>query len=47
MCQIHFLLKAEELYVILICLYSHLADGHLDCFLVLATMNDVTENMGT
>ena len=32
--------------MILICLSSHLVDGHLDCFLVLATMNNVTKNMG-
>ena len=33
--------------MILICLYNHLVDGHLDCFLVLATVNNVTKNMGT
>ena len=33
--------------MILICLSNHLGDGHLDCFLVLATMNNVTKNMGS
>ena len=46
MYQILFLFKAESLYVIPVCLSSHPVYGHLDCFLILATVNNVTKSMG-
>ena len=33
------------MYVIPVCLFSHPVYGHLDCFLILTTMNNVTKNM--